>query len=292
MVAKLVTNPLPLTRLIYGQLLDVIPELDIPADAVNPAVNLRWLGGVTWTPRPCRPISVGSVDACNGADFTNPDYACLAPIEQLAFSLYDAFNGPLSEFSSEVDDELLMRLDVQESWAFARELLGGAASGGMSLSGSATEPTGVPFGSDAQAVYNAFAAVESELCERLYGATGIIHVPPAMMPIALRWAGVTRTGNRYYSALGHTVIADAGYVNPPAPTDVDAPDAGSAEDWIYGSGPVAYKYKSPEPLGELINQFGSIAHNLFERWMTAYGLLVFEPCAVTAVLASYDGGGF
>jgi len=91
---------------------------------------------------------------------------------------------------------------------------------------------------------------------------------------------------------GNIVISDAGYVNPPPPLGEIA--STGAEDWVYASGPIFYETSEPSLFG--LSQglmAGSAAvspwdRNTIVQWLTAYGILVFDTCAISAILVSYN----
>lgn len=263
-----------------GTLLAGAMELPLPAGTLPE----RWMHGVAWNPHPCRDPLAGAVNTCSPANFTDPNYGCVAAVEQEAFQMYDAFEGALLEFDpADIDAKLRARQQNWVSWAMARELLSGAASGGLSLSSEATAPTGIAFGSAATPIVNAIRVLESELTERLHNGVGVIHIPPAMLATASEEAGVFAVGDRFFTPLGTLVIADGGYANAPAPTgEAASPDG---EDWAYASGPVWYRLSDPELIGG--TDWLDRPRNHLMRFIDQYGLLVFDPCPVTAVLATY-----
>lgn len=273
--------------LLQRRLLDVIETFELSPEETNPN---RWLAGVTWQPLPCRPILIqGDVDPCDPDDSTNPAYTCQAAVSQSAFRLYDAYGAATLEHTAAELEELLgEHFPAFKSAAFATELIGGAAGSTMSLSSEAHAPAGVAFGSAASVSWNALAVLEADLASTIGNAQGFIHLPPGLLSQTVDHYGVHLVGDHWETPLGNVVISEAGYINPAAPDGEDA--AGAAEDWVYASGPVTYRDTEMMFVGNR-SESTDIATNDLLRWMEMYGILVFDPCPVTAILTSYDLGG-
>jgi hypothetical protein len=174
----------------------------------------------------------------------------------------------------------------------ASELLSGAASGGMSLSSEATSPADVPFGWPALSPGDALTVLEEELATRLNGLQGMIHVSPGLLAQLTVMGGTTREGDMWLTQTGHVVVADAGYAGAPAPSGEATAAVG--ECWAYASGPVFYASDDPRLLGADNQEIVNMSRNIRRRFGMAHGLLVFEPCPVTAVLVNmgiYGIGG-
>ncbi len=265
-------TPAPLPR---GRLLDLIPTISTDA---------RWMDGVSWAPWPSRNVLASSVDTCNPAPSTDIDrYGCTPYVDQQSFRLYDALTGGAIEFTAgELKGLLSDRFALITSYAFAKELLSGAASGGNSLSQAAHAPTGLAFGSAATPISNALAVFEAELARTLFGGRGLIHMPPSMMILAQEY--LVRDGDRWTTPSGHLVVFDGGYGDAPQPSGEVA--SGAGEEWLYASGPVAYEATNPRFVGGDDDSF-DFERNLYEIYMDSYGLLQFDADPVTAVLTSY-----
>jgi hypothetical protein len=91
-------------------------------------------------------------------------------------------------------------------------------------------------------------------------------------------AGVLETPN------GHIVVSDAGYYQPAPPSGQAAATAGT--DWVYASGPVWWQASDMMGLGAGSETY-KFSRNEIHRWISGYGILVFDPCPVTAALATY-----
>ena len=82
----------------------------------------------------------------------------------------------------------------------------------------------------------------------------------------------------WYTATGHLVVADAGYVGPnPADGVVTA-----GAPYLYGSGPVFFKlYPNVTIVGQPWENFDYTRDN-FRVDVEQYGIAFFEPCSVVA----------
>lgn len=302
-IAANLANPIPQEAL-PGQLLDVIGEITFEKTGVS---DKGWLAGISWVPEPCLSLRTSDVDVCTRIDYVAVPRLCEPAVTQTAFTVYDAFKGATLEFDAEDIAEILDgRTTRKLSAAFAAELITGNASGGMSLSSQATAPTGLAFGSAATPVYNAFAVIESELARRLRGSQGTIHLPPGMLAEAVFHVELERRDGRWYTPLGNLVIADSGYLDPVQP-DGGGGASAAGEDWIYASGPVRYRKTAPKPvddgnIGSTMTTYTGTedirsadyqsfrTHNDMVRFMDVHGIFQFDPCPVTAVLATYSDG--
>lgn len=285
-----------------GRLLDIISRFELdPVNNGDQTVAARWINGVTWQPEPCRGLFTADVDACAEIDFIQIAPICEAAITQTPFAVYDALKGSALEYTA--DDLLAIiegRVTLKTSAAFASELLSGAASGDRALRKSAHAPS-IAFGAAATPIYNAIAVLEADLASTMRGARGMIHMPPGMLQEAVRISELELNADgQYETPLGNLVVADAGYLNAPQPTGGGGAST-AGNDWIYASGPVEYQWSSPIAIdagniGSTITSFTSretAALSVFTsrdditRFVEAVGILIFDPCPVTAVLTSY-----
>jgi hypothetical protein len=284
-IPKSNTRPPRVTELTLTTLLGAAVPLE-GVDGQN-----RWMGGVQWQPKSTRAISTSAVDVCNPADFVNPGYAC-EPINattttQAAFQVYDALNAShVDSLPTDLEELLDDRWRVMISAAFAKELVGGAASGGTNLAARAHAPVQRAFGAAALTVAQGIAVLEDDLARTLFNGEGVIHMPPGILSIAYAQQivdneidGVWRTPN------GHRVVADAGYVDMKEPSGQAA--SALMTEWIYASGPIGVAATEPEFLGFSANEMSDMTRNKMVRWKNAYGVLVFDPAPVTAVLVNY-----
>ena len=278
---------LPAGRLQPRRLLDSIERLSIPGPNPN-----RWLGGVRWPTRPCRSLTASILEPCEPDDSEQSaplDEKCVDWGLQNPFRLSDGLKASTLDFSLEELNTMSTKMYEQAiSAAFATELISGAGSLSMSLSSEATAPTGVAFGAATTPIWNALSVLEEEIASRLTGLVGYIHLPPGLLALAVDSYGVRLERDHWETPAGNVVISDAGYVFAQAPDGQAASPAGS--EWVYASGPVFYDRTDVQSVGmgsELVN----LNTNRIEQFVEGMGILVFDPCPVTAVLVSYNKDG-
>lgn len=281
MAPEIGTLPL-LARLSRASFLDVAPSISLQGEAAQ-----RWPGhGLKYQPWPCRGAYVGD-SGCSPTMLTSDTPECEAFVEQLPFKMYDVLK--FSVFSTVAEDPetyMRTRFDSLVSSLFAKELVDGAGSGGLSLSSEAHHAGGGAFGGTAVDLKVGLAAIEEDLADNLNGGQGMIHIHPGMLSQAVGDYELEWDGSNYITPVGNLVIADAGYHTMAHPADASAP--GSKKAYIYGSGPVFWAYSEPEFLGEMLDG-GSFAtsRNTITRFIEGYGIVLFDPCAVTSILVNY-----
>lgn len=279
----------PLRRVRYSSLLGSIQELVVQPLRNGPngftdTNTRRWQFGVKFVPRDCKPLRTLGAD-CAPVNKIVDLYEDVTT--QPAFTLYDGLQcSILSNNPAEMAQQLTNNLDVLASAIFANELVSGLASGGNSLSSTAAVPLG---GLNSLPISAALNFLEDELGVRLQGAVGMIHVTPGVLGALVRNGSVRIEGDSYTSPSGHTVVGDAGYVTPGIGMlpPVGQPLAVDGQEWMYASGPVLYKQSPIDELGEDIEQM-DWARNTLLKLQEKYGILVFEPCPVIAVLACFE----
>jgi hypothetical protein len=285
---------LPLGPVQPRRLLDVIPRL--PAIAGNP---MRWIEGVTWEPWPCRALTVDNEQACDaaGQPVALVPAECEPHVGQASFRISDAMKfTTLDPAVDGMQGQLEARYNMQVSATFAHELLSGDGSGGMSLASEATPPNGQAFADPALSPWEGLSVLEEEIAERLQGGVGYIHVSPGILSRFVS-GGVLHLNavGMWETPAGNIVITDAGYINPPHP-DAGGGASGSGTDWVYASGPVWFESTAPIFVGTGMQTFeGNSARpgtpwdrNVVLQYLNGYGILVFDPCPVTAVLIGFS----
>ena len=265
-----------------GLLLDQIDQFDTG--------DLRWmLEGVTWQPRVCgrgfevvRQYSNACLDDPHDPD-TIPQ--CTPWVEQSAFTFKDRLSGSNLELEpGELAAELAARWREMVSWAFANTL-SSRVTGLKTLPSEATAPTGIPFGTAATPLYNALANIESEFAVRQFSRSGVIFLPPGLIGNAIGEYGVEWRNGRYRTPVGNVIVVDPGFFGADAPTGQSA--SGTAEEWVYASGPVYYRSTAPSFDEVRRDGVGAWDRNIINAFGDSYGIFVFDPCPVTAVLTSY-----
>lgn len=279
-----VIGTLPASGASYG-LLEVMRPLVFDAGQEE-----RWPGhGLSFLQRPCRGGYRSNTDGCVDTDPTTatvPAVDCNDWIEQRPFRVYDVMDVSVFDWNTlGVEAMMMERMRYIQSALFAQELIDGVGATGVSLSNTATAPTDVAFGV-ATGLTRAVAVIENELALRLMGRQGVIHMTPGMLLQAVTPCGLEEDGTTgvWTTPNDTIVVADAGYVNALGPTGNTGSAAGT--DWIYGSGEIFYASTTPELIGTLTQSF-SITRDQVRRFIEGYGLLAFEACPVTAILANY-----
>lgn len=262
-------------------ILSTLPEL--PRAETGGGVP-RWLDGVTWQPQPCGWVSASSADGACVAHVmdTSLRRTCLDPVVQKPFRVDDAYRASvLVERSQDVPADMDRFWEQSLPAVFASELLSGAASGGHSLSSTAAAPGAVPFGSTAVELTSALQVIENHLAAQIGRRRGVIHVPSGLLALAVAAYSLVFRDGRWYTPVGNVVATDAGYSVSVTPVDGGASDAAANEVWVYGSGPVGWAYHLAD-LGAV-----DVERDEVTRWREGYGVWVFDPCPVTAVLVEY-----
>lgn len=275
-----VIGQLPASDATYG-LFDALRPL--PSD---PVLDERWpMHGVKFQPRPCRGAYRSDSD-CNPTDHTTDAPACEAWVEQLPFRIYDVLQASTFDWNLvDMEAQMAERMSSIASNLFAQELLDASGSGGLSLSSVATDPADVAFGSAAVKLSRAVAVLENELASRLRGRAGMIHMPPGMLTQAVATLDLVFTDGRWLTPNGNVVVVDSGYVNATQPSGEAA--AAATADWVYASGEVFYLSTTPQFIGTA-GQALNRSINEVRRFIEGFGMLVFDPCPVTAILTAYN----
>jgi len=271
------------------RLLDVIqriPGLQNP-DEQAAGNELRWMNGVKFEPWSCRNLTAVAAADCSDETLAAITAVCEPSQTQKVFQIIDAMKASTLEWTIEILDAYLgMRFQRMVSAVFASELISGAASSGMALSKSAHAPDDIAFGAAAKPIWEVMAALESELAQHLPNQRGLIHLPPGLLSTATMSYGCMLNAQGFYETPnGNIVIADSGYQQPTQPTGQPAPSAGT--DWVYASGPVWYEMSDFVGLG-VGSETYNFSRNTINRWVSGYGIVVFDPCPVTAALATYS----
>lgn len=276
------TLPTP-RRLTRGAFLESAEVLPLDGEAA-----VRWPGhGLKFQPWPCRGAYVDD-SGCSPTMLTSDTPECEEYEEQLPFKMYDVLRySAFSHIAEDPESFMRTRMGLLVSSLLAKELVDGAGSGGLSLSSEAHYAGGGAFSTTAVDLDDALAALEEDLASNLNGTQGMIHVPPGLMFEAVDKGQIEWTGSRYETPLGNIVVADAGYVGMAHPAGSSA--AGAKKTWIYASGPVYYRTTGAEFMGDALDG-GSFAmdRNTITRFIEAYGIILFDPCPVAAIVTHHD----
>lgn len=274
-----------------------IPRRMRPRGLLLPAINTfdgaregnanGWLDGVAFLPRLCSPTNIVALDPCANNFIELPAVSNCQPwVTQYPFNMVDTLSGKATSFTgSDLGQLLEQREEEMRSWAFAKALIGPIITANThTLSTDAHNPS-TPFGA-AISLTRAIAVLERDLANSLHGAQGYIHVPPSILHQIHAAGWLDLDGDVWRLPSGTIVVSDAGYEGAPPPTGGGA-TATQFEAWLYASGPIEYQYFSWGLVGDNPNQYTNIRTNALERFMQSMGILIFDPCPVTAVLATY-----
>lgn len=284
-MAKPIIIPPQAALLERGLLLDQIPEFDMPGPVAD-----RWVAeGVSWQPRICgRDMETFRVaaSACEDDFFEDdPIRECVAYVEQSAFTVKDRLAGSNLDLErDELERLMAARFAEMTSYVFADTLVS-RVPGVKTLPSEATAPDGIAFGSAATPLYNALANIEAELGDRQYGQSGLIFLTPGLLANAINTYGVEWRDGAYRTPIGNRVISDPGFHDADAPTGRTA--SGAGEEWVYAAGQVSYRSSVPKFFQARMGRPGSTDRNQIVGFVDSFGILVFDPCPVTAVLVTY-----
>lgn len=234
----------------------------------------RWLNGVKFIPFGCEKIVGDTFDPCVDRD---TDF-----LEGLGTEVeFEPFLAEVAVECSTISSdgpelELYLRLHMA---------LGYTSILGAQVERSAFTPGNPSLSSEAQVITSsdqsllgALVMVEDALADLLDGGQGMIHMTPGLFVAFSAGGGVRYDANgRPFTATGHFIVADAGYLGVSPMTDTVV----AGETWIYGSGPVFYK-TSPDIRWFDDAQSVNLARNIRSVSVQQYGLAIFEPCSVVA----------
>ena len=276
-VDTLTVRPLP-----RGRFIDVLPELALPG-VPGGFRGEPWVGGVTWVPRQCRHLVVDNAnDGCDANNISDLHYSCPETLPvQTAFSILNGLwgstlNWDLADMDALIDEHNAIEL----SSVLAKEAVGATAGGSISFSNVA-HPVAGGFAAGVGLTYG-LAQLQNDLADTLRGGQGVIHMAPGLLHQAVDKGAAILVDGQYQTPLGHLIVADAGYIDALAPSGESA--SAATEEWVYATGPVAWKVTPWVKREGALN----ISTNYLKRLQTAFGIVVFDPCPVTAVLVDYD----
>lgn len=238
--------------------------------------------GVTFTPYGCNYLTVEEAEFCadTASDPSGPSG------DRVTF---EAFTIRAAQSCSALDvdlawlnDRIAARWNTRVSAALVAEIMRGPNSGS---SPSFAQAASVPFPSTYYDPVTAVGIVEALLADKIGNAEGLIFVNPAFMtPLA---ETLVRDGDRWRTAVGNTVVADAGASGAVPDDGKDDPEVG----WIYGSGLVGYKLGPPRLTDQDAVEYLDRTRNIVTGRKLADAVVAFDPCAVVAVGAYAFGGG-
>ncbi len=263
----------------------------IAAAPVVEDAALRWVGGWSYLPEGCGASGALSVGCLGNTEAMASDGRGPGAVEGDPVLLYAT--DECSSFGFAARDWLgraRRQLAAVESAELADELWDGAVTQAATpdlanrwLAGPAIDSDTVT-GAAATPVA-ALACITQGLAETLRGQQGMVHVTPQLLTYLQSEQVVTRQGNLWVTAMGHIVVADAGYSGS-GPGGV----AAGATQWIYGTPVVQVRLGPVETAPTSTAEAAGLAQALDREVNTmlvfAYRLAGFQWTAECAHLAA------
>lgn len=240
----------------------------------------RWLNGVTFIPFGCEKVVGSTFDPCVLRESDILDGLGGEPITFDPFLI--EMSVKCSALAVNYDDlvqYIIAHTEVARSSVCGAQMMQGGLNDSPSLESEAQVITGGD-GSPRDAL----ALIEDALADLLDGGVGMIHATPGVFSRLQIEGGLMFVNGDWYTATGHSVVADAGYLGPSPVTHTVV----ASESWLYGSGPVFYK------LDDFVNIIGNPWENFdYTRdevivHAEQYALGMFEPCSVVAAKVESD----
>lgn len=222
----------------------------IAAAGVLDDADLRWAGGWAFQPEGCDLGGHLSIE-CEGstAEVVPADGA--AGTEGDPVWIWAADRCTTLQRSRDNEGRARRALAAIESFELAEELWDGTitTADGLAnriLAGPAADSDTLT--SSGVTPVAALGCITQGLAETLRGAPGMVHVTPQLLQHLVGDNIVTRQGNLWTTAMGHVVVADAGYSG-------DGPDgvAAGATQWMYGTAMLRIR-RGPVELTDHIDQ--------------------------------------
>lgn len=234
----------------------------------------RWLNGVKFFPLGCEKIVGDTFDPCVDRD---TDF-----LEGLGTEV--EFEPFMAEVAVECSTLATDGPELEE-YLRVHMILGYTSVLGAQVERSAFTPGNPSLASEAQVIASsdqsllgAVVMIEDALADVLDGGQGMIHMTPGLFVAFAAGGGVRYDANgRPFTATGHLIVADAGYLGVSPVTDAVV----AGELWIYGSGPVFHKM-APGFRWFDDAQSVDITRNIRRVQVQQYGIAIFEPCSVVA----------
>jgi hypothetical protein len=268
--------------------LNQTPTTGLVALAVTPTdLPAQWEGGFGFEPESCDPAALVTLSWCEQADEKDVP-------GRPSFVVYDPallIGGDACSTLGPRDGRLeRARRQLQSTTSEGVERLfwtGEAAGDGPDVvRQSLTDGTAVTVGDPGgQGPADTVSLLDQALAGCLHGVAGMVHVPPVLLPV---WAAadvIWRSGDRWLTPGGHTVVAGAGYtggaprpvIDPdpfevgPLPAPPDLLDLGDVH--VYATGPVGVILSDIVTFGDATSRIDrAINHEtvLVERVAAAY----------------------
>lgn len=211
-------------------LLIAAPTIDDPA--------LRWIDGFRWQPELASGASAVGIECGGGtADRAGDEPAQLGTEE---FDPFLVWAAERCSTKGRAGRDWLGRarrsLEAQQSYLAAAELWDGTvgeASGNANLASSDATTLSV----SAVPVTVGLTWLDGALSRALRNRPGMVHVRPEVVPMLVNESLVRWDNGGWYTPMGHTVVADAGYSGdgPRSEPGGARADADGASQWMYAT---------------------------------------------------------
>lgn len=283
--------PLPVGEAYEGEITraSCLSEADAPGRNSAPPINLltsvadgrasgaippRWQGGVCWEPVGCNPVCVWPDDCDPCADQID------APDEKPVFSSscataysFDLTTGKRDDCKRRTADELIAQssadLAALTPAGVANYLSVAVCKSAETLPGGKAVPVETAIGM----LFNARAA---------RGAGGGTLMIPDIAVGAVQDSGLlTRSGARYTSLFGSSVVVGPGFQNLVSGECTVETEPGKA--WLYVTGPVDYAVDDVELVSNQVSWDAARRNQIREVVMERSAIVRFDPCNVFAV---------
>ncbi len=193
----------------------------------------RWQQGVEWAPEQTASGAAIEVDCLGGSPDGKPPFA--TPIRNSAdpFAVYAEDHCSTIGFEArDFEGRARRQLIAVQSAFIASELQFGTIAGGIGGGDNVALIDGIEVGPGGQSAVEGLGVLEGVLAERFGGSRCMIHVTPQTLTELRIGSALIQNGDRWITALGTVVVADAGYS---AEHGEAPPDAGV---FMYGTGMV------------------------------------------------------
>lgn len=233
--------PIPAQKPVYGLLVaaDVTENDTIAPAGIEQTRAERWQQGITWAPEQIGAAGAAQADCLGGT----PDG--LDPADNEAAETAEPFvvwaADRCSTFGWEARDyeaRARRQLAATQSYSVAREFQLGTIRDAQGLENVALVDGTVLESGGSLAIDDAFAVLEGAMGDRFKGRRCMIHLSPQLMTYAKEFRLIEQAGQKWVTALGTIVVADAGYTSEPTG------DGGALQLWAYGTSLVTVRLSS------------------------------------------------
>jgi hypothetical protein len=242
----------------------------------------RWHGGIEWIPEQKNQFGIVSVGCHGNTDALEDDFDLDGLTYADPFVVYaedhcSTFGWAAHDYTGRATRQLLATQSAAAAAELERGTLAQADSNDNRWLTQNPDNVGAPA---AQSVVAALGDVEMGLAEHFGGRRCMVHTSPAILTALHAAYALELAGNKWLTAMGNIVVADAGYLGA-------APDGNnSTKQWIYGTLPVEYALSPVELLPGTLEEARTfatdVATNLTRVYAQRLVLLRWDEGVVTA----------